>query len=132
MNLKDLSQLYYLNREIKADMERLARLKAGTLPGIPVNTGMPVPPGIADKTARYAAEISDLRRIIEAKQRQCMYERTRLERYIADIPDSLTRQIFTLRFVKGLRWDQVSVGVGGNNTEAGVKMICYRYIKANN
>lgn len=132
MNLKDLSQLYYLNREIEADMERLARLKAGTLPSIPVNTGMPVPPGIADKTARYAAEISDLRRIIEAKQRQCMYERIRLERYIADIPDSLTRQIFTLRFVNGLRWDQVSAGVGGNNTEAGVKMICYRYIKANN
>lgn len=132
MTLKDLSQLYYLNREIEMDTERLARLEAKTLPGIQILTGMPKVPGTADKTAQYAAEISDLRGIIEAKQRQCIYERSRLERYIADIPDSLTRQIFTLRFVNGLRWDQVAACIGGNNTEAGVKMICYRYIKANN
>lgn len=132
MTLKELSQLYYLNREIERDTERLARLRAQTMPAIQILSGMPKSPGTADKTAQYAAEISDLRGIIEAKQRQCIYERRRLERYIADIPDSLTRQIFTLRFVNGLRWDQVAACIGGNNTEAGVKMICYRYIKANN
>ena len=132
MTLKELSQLYYLNREIEMDMERMERLRAQTMPAIQILSGMPKSPGTADKTAQYAAEISDLRGIIEAKQRQCIYERSRLERYIADIPDSLTRQIFTLRFVNGLRWDQVAACIGGNNTEAGVKMICYRYIKANN
>lgn len=132
MTLKDLSQLYYLNREIEMDTERLARLEAKTLPGIQILTGMPKVPGTADKTAQYAAEISDLRGIIEAKQRQCIYERSRLERYISGIEDSLTRQIFTLRFVDGLSWSQVAACIGGNNTEAGVKMICYRYIKANN
>lgn len=131
MNLKDLSQLYYLNREIEADMERLARLKAKTLPGIQILTGMPKAPGTADKTAQYAAEISDLRGIIEAKQRQCIYERSRLERYIADIPDSLTRQIFTLRFVNGLRWDQVAACIGGGNTADSCRMAVRRYLVRN-
>ena len=131
MTLKDLSQLYYLNREIEMDTERLARLEAKTLPGIQILTGMPKAPGTADKTAQYAAEISDLRGSIEAKQRQCIYERSRLERYIADIPDSLTRQIFTLRFVNGLRWDQVSAGFGGGNTADSCRMAVRRYLVRN-
>ena len=131
MTLKDLSQLYYLNREIEMDTERLARLEAKTLPGIQILTGMPKAPGTADKTAQYAAEISDLRGIIETKQRQCIYERSRLERYIADIPDSLTRQIFTLRFVNGLRWDQVSACIGGGNMADSCRMAVRRYLVRN-
>ena len=64
--------------------------------------------------------------------KQCIYERNRLERYIADIPDSLTRQIFALRFINGMSWVQVAMHVGGNNTPGSVKMICYRYLNKSN
>lgn len=129
MTLRELSQLYWLNREIESDRERLAELE-GKARGVssPVLSGMPGG-SESNKLERYAAEIVDLQSIIAAKQRQCIYERSRLERYIAGIPDSLTRQIFTLRFVNGLSWNQVAVSIGGGNTEAGVKMLCYRYIK---
>lgn len=65
---------------------------------------MPHAPGVTDKVGEYAAEIADLRGIIEAKHQQCLYERSRLERYISSIDDSLLRQIFTYRFVNGLPW----------------------------
>jgi len=55
VNLKDLSQLYYLNREIEMDTERLARLEAKTLPGIQILTGMPKVPGTADKRQKGPA-----------------------------------------------------------------------------
>ena len=79
---------------------------------------------------RLAAEITDLKAIIAARQIQCIHERARLERWISAIPDSLTRQIFHLRYVSGLPWLQVALSIGGGNTEAGVKMTCYRYLKA--
>ena len=133
MTLKELSQLYYLNREIERDQERLEQLRASvSAPGAPNYDGMPKSPSFENRLERYIAEIVDLEAIIQAKITQCLHERNRLERYIAEIPDSLTRQIFTLRFINGLSWLQVAYSIGGNNTEQGVKMICYRYIKNSN
>lgn len=129
MTLKELSQLYYLNREIEMDKKRLQELEAEAVSISPNLTGMPRSPGVSDKVGRYAAEIADLKGIIEAKIQQCTYERNRLERYIMDIDDSLLRQIFTYRFVNGLTWDQVAAHIGGGNNEGNVRMLCYRYLK---
>ena len=130
MTLKELSQLYYLNREIERDQERLEQLRARvSAPGSPNYDGMPKSPSFENRLERYIAEMVDLEAIIQAKITQCLHERNRLERYIAEIPDSLTRQIFQLRFINGLTWLQIAYSVGGNNTEASVKMVCYRYLK---
>ena len=131
MTMKELSQLYWLNREIELDQERLAELeRKASSPSSPNLSGMPgggSTPGFNNKIERYVAEIIDLQALIAAKQIQCIHQRNRLERWIADIPDSLTRQIFTLRFINGLTWNQVAMHIGGN-TEASVKMICYRHL----
>ena len=129
MTLKELSRLYYLNREIEMDQRRLRELEAKALPGAQVITGMPHGTGVVDKVGGCAAEIADLRGIIEVKHQQCLYERSRLERYIAGIDDSLLRQIFTYRFVNGLPWLQVAACIGGGNTADSVRVACNRYIE---
>lgn len=129
MTIRELSQLYYLNREIEMDKRRLAELEAKMQPGAQVLTGMPRGGIPSDRTGRYAAEIADLKSIIEAKHMQCLYERNRLERYIADIGDALTRQIFTYRFVSGLTWHQVACCIGGDCTADSVRMTCTRYLE---
>lgn len=131
MTLKELSQLYWLNREIESEQKRLDELsRLAQSPSTSVLTGMPHAPHSNDsKTERLVAEIVDLQAIIVAKQIQCIHERSQLERWINDIPDSLTRQIFVLRFVNGLSWYQVSAHIGGGCTEDGVKKRCYRYMK---
>lgn len=109
MTIKELSQLYHLNREIEMDKRRLDELELlASSPKAQNLDGMPHAPGYGDALARCVAEIVDLKAIISAKQQQCIYERNRLERYISSIPDSLTRQIFTYRFVNGLSWWQVN------------------------
>lgn len=129
MTVNELSQLYYLNREIEGDQKRLAELEAiAKAPSAAKLTGMPRSPGVGDPTGKYAAEIVDLQAIISAKQIQCIHERARLERYIADIPDSETRWIFTLRFINGLPWAQVAASLGEGNTPDRVKKVCYRYL----
>lgn len=133
MTLKELSQLYYLNREIERDQERLEQLRASvSAPGAPNYDGMPKSPSFENRLERYIAEIVDLEAIIQAKITQCLHERNRLERYIAEIPDSLTRQIFQLRFINGLTWTQIAFSVDGGNTEEGVRKRVYRYLEQEN
>lgn len=130
MTIKDLSQLYYLNREIEHDQERLEQLRARSVSlSTPKMDGMPHGSGSEkSKTDWLMAEIIDLEAIIDAKKIQCIHERARLERYIAEVPDSLTRMILTLRFVNNLPWKQVAYSIGGGNTPDSVKKQCYRYL----
>lgn len=128
---KELSQLYYLNREIEQDEQRLRELQSKVTQATQTISGMPRGRGERQKIERFVADIIDLKAIIAAKQQQCIYEQSRLERYIADIPDSLTRQIFALRFINGLNWVQIAVSVGGGNSPDGMRMHVNRYLKKN-
>lgn len=51
-----------------------------------------------------------------------------VEAFIIAIPDSLTRRIFTMRFVDGKKWRDVAQSIGGNNTEDSVKKVYQRYM----
>ena len=132
MTLKELSQLYYLTREIEADQRKLEELsRAAGAPSSSNLSGMPRAPHSTDsKVERLAAEIVDLQAVIAARQIQCIHERARLERWISDIPDSLTRRVFSLRFERCMSWVQVAAQIGGGNTEDGVRQRVYRYLKA--
>lgn len=131
MTVKELSQLYYLKQETEKDKMRLEELESQIGIRSPVQNGMPHGAGSASVTEQLAAEIVDLRAIISARQLQCLHERNRLERYISSIPDSLTREIFKLRFVDGLPWASVASVVGGamDIDDSTVRKICYRYLK---
>ena len=134
MTLKELSQLYHLRGEIEADKERLRKLEleAGS-PSSPKIDGMPKSGSVGSKVERDAAEIVDLRDLIAAKQLRCETERLRLERWISEIPDSLTRQIFQYRFSECLSWfavsDRITQIYGKEYTDYAVKKRCYRYLK---
>ena len=109
---RELSQLYYLSREIKRDKRRLKELEAlaeGTTQHL---TGMPIAPGFGDKTARYAIEIMELKEIIECNMRRCMIEYNRLIRFISSVEDSQIRQILTLRYVNGMTWQRIATEIG--------------------
>lgn len=161
MTIKELSQLYHLNREIEMDQqrltepdreirrdeERLARLEmnASSISG-PSYDGMPkaasyggrLETSVAelvdfrDAVARKKALRSDCALAIQAKQILCLTERNRLERYISGLPDSLLRMIFTYRFINGLTWAQVSESIGTRTTEDSVKKLCYRFLQEEN
>lgn len=73
MTIKELSQLYHLNREIEMDKRRLDELELlASSPKAQNLDGMPHAPGYGDALARCVAEIVDLKAIISAKQQQCL------------------------------------------------------------
>lgn len=128
MTKQELSQLYYLVKEIKLKRQQLEQLRTiaeGTTVEL---TGMPHGTGIKDKIGNVAADIADIKAILELKIQEYYYQYNRLTRYIESIDDSLIRQIMTLRYIELKEWNDVADLVGGNNTEDSVKKRVYRYL----
>lgn len=130
MTNQELSQLYYLKKEIAQQKQRLEELKAASTNITPQITGMPHGSGVSDKVSRYAAEMADLQSLIELNVQKCWYELNRLNRYIADCDDSLVRQILSMRYINGLSWTQVALQIGGGNTPDSVRMLHNRYLES--
>lgn len=99
MTLSELSQLQHLKNEIECERLRLSE-----------------------------CDNEDVSKIIKERIEKCEQQQVRLECYISDIPDSLTRQVFTLRFVNALSWAKVARIIGNNSADS-VRMICRRYIE---
>lgn len=126
MTVRELSQLYWLNREIPRDEERIAQLraKAQSAPS-PDMSGMPHGSGgNTSRTEKYAVELASREKLLMNRKA----ERDRLQSFINDIPDSLTRLIFSYRFENNLSWKEVAKKIGCGNTDESVKKRCYRYL----
>ncbi len=131
MTVKDLSQLFYINREIEQDRKRLVLLESRATSTTPVYGCFPSSGHNADcKVEKYASEAADVRTMISKRMELYWLERKRLETYIDGIKDSHTRQIFRLRFCDLKTWNQVADEIGGDNTEDSVKKAAYRYINS--
>ena len=131
MTKRKLSQLYWLNREIEEDKRKLAELETAAEGGAAKITGMPHVSGNGRSLENYAVLIAEQRELIDTKIRQTIILYNRINRYIATVPDSLMRQILTLRYVNGLSWVQVAMSIGGGNTADSVRKAHDRFLRRN-
>lgn len=131
MTKKELSQLYYLNREIEEQQRRLEELELLATSCTAQITGMPRVPWNSDKVAKYAAEIADLKALLDLNIKKCFYEFNRINRYIETVEDSQMRMILALRYINGLSWRQIAFSIGGGNTEDGVRKAHDRFLAKN-
>ena len=158
MTVKELSKLYWLNREVEMNQKQLADLEAQierdtmelkdlragmdglaspNLDGMPHGSDVHSPvENTVEHIMKMEAALSkkhdalvNLKARISARQTLIILERDRLEQYIETVDDSHLRQIFTLRFVNGLPWEQVAASLGPGYMGASVKKACYRYIR---
>lgn len=128
MTIRELSQLYYLNREISDLKLKIAEIEAKATDTSVKITGMPHAPTAGDKIEKLIAELDYYKSTLNNRLEQCRLELIRLNDYISKCDDSLTRQILTYRFVNGLPWTQVAASIG-STSEYAVKKTAYRYIK---
>ena len=112
MTKKELSQLYYLRKEIKEQQRRLSELEALATNCTAKITGLPNGNGVSDKIANYATEIAHLKSLLDLNLKKCFYELNRLDRFISSVNDSEMRIILTLRYSQGLSWQQIAQNMG--------------------
>lgn len=91
---------------------------------------MPHAPGVSDKVGDLAVEIADLKDQIALLREEIAVEEQKVSAFIGAIENDQTRMIFRLRFLRCLTWGEVADVIGGRNTEAGVKNVCYRYLES--
>lgn len=129
MTVKELSQIYYLNREIERDLKRLHELKMLELKTTARYSDMPKGKSVIhDIMAEKVAAIVDLEEMLEFKKLKRVYEEKRLMHFIESIDDCFLRLIFKLRFIDCKKWDTIACYVGGGNTGDSVRKSCVRYI----
>jgi polyhydroxyalkanoate synthesis regulator phasin len=139
MTRKELSQLRHLGKEIELLKQQIANIeyKASMTHDIVKgsNTSWPYEAktfhveGIA--MPEYDKRLGRLKNKLQRRLEELMEKREELEEYVDTVPDSLIRQIITLRYINGLSWQQVAQHIGGGNTADGVRKLCNRYIKKN-
>jgi hypothetical protein len=127
MTKKELSNLYWLNKEIKLQEQRLDELTTSAEGITSIITGMPHSKTLRDKVASNAVEIAELRRLIELNLKKCFIERARIERYIGSVGDCSVRVILQLRHIEGLSWDQIGKQIGFDGST--VRKKYERYLK---
>lgn len=125
MTKKELSQLYYLKKEEKQLQQQVEELRSKVEKV--TTTVSDMPKGGQKKDLRD--ELIDLIDLLALKQKQCVVEQNRLERYIATVDDSYTRLILSLRYISGMSWGQIALKVGGGNTAENVRQTIHRFLK---
>ena len=131
MTVKELSQLYCLRKEIERYERRLKELEQKRGLSSVLIDDMPHGKGpVHSQVEELAAEMTDLKAIILAKRIECVHEQSRLERYVATIPDSRIRLVIALRFIDCLSWPAVAEAMSGQTVmdESTVRKLCYRYL----
>jgi hypothetical protein len=151
MTKQELSQLFYLNKEIKklqeqldtlnraldhADMKTFDSVK-GSSPSFPYVLHSIRLEGYSEdmtsmdrnKIMRLKAEITDVVRLIEINNEKYIYEYSRLNRFISTVEDSQMRQILRLRYMDGLGWEKVAAGISANLSGESVRKAHDRFLK---
>lgn len=130
MTLKRLKEYRFLEGAIRSLEEQLRDLydRAGgsmspDLSGMPHGSG-PAPFSAPERgLMQYGEEIDRTKRRIA----QCRRKKRQVEKFLDGIGDEVTRQAFTLRFVRGYSWAGVAARM--YLTEDAVKKMCYRYLE---
>ncbi len=158
MTVKELSKLYWLNREVELNKKQLADLEAEIerdknellflrrdLDGLasPKLDGMPHGSDVSspvENTVEHIMKLENalnrkhdalvnLKARISARQTLAILEREKLERYIGTVDDPFMRMVFRFRFVDGLSWEGVAQSLDRVEKWESVKQLCYRYVK---
>lgn len=105
MDIKELSNLYYLNKEIKRleeELDEIVEIGSSVIDGMPHGTGT------GDKVQQLVLKRQSLIEQIIKKQIKYIDEKSKMEYFIDNIEDSKVRLIARLRFIDFKNWYEIA------------------------
>lgn len=123
MTRKELSQVYFLKRELKMWEQKLEDLKSKSLISSKAPDGMPFQNtgAITDTTFDYISQIMELQSDIDVFRLRIEVVIQKIEQHIMTLDDSLLRQIIEYRCCQCKTWAQTAALIGAGTTEDSIK-----------
>ena len=128
MTVKELQQLFYLEKIIQHEQDRLDELRASVDLHSPGLSDMPKAPGARDKLGDTVPKIVDQEAEIRKNIRIYSQTKEKLLKYINGVPFVRIKMIMILRFIDQKPWQEVAEEIRGKETEYSVKKAVYRYL----
>lgn len=129
ITVDDLSQIYYINREIKSLQLELAQLKEQSFYKPNIMSDMPRGSDKKDSNLEYVSSIMELEDLINYSLRKLQYERKKVETFLQTLPDPEIRLIMRLRAVNNMSWYEIGEELGRDRRTVSRKF--YDYFKLN-
>ncbi len=129
MTLDELNRFRTLRTLIEHEREKLAELRASTLPHSPRLSDMPKAPGVRDPIGDTVLKIVDLEAEIIEHLEQYRQEWGEVHAWIESVEDLRIKLILVLRFEDGCDWETVADRIGGRETGPAVKKAVSRYLR---
>ena len=130
MTLDNLKRPRYLQIEIQHCEEKIAELRTLSEKTTQTVSDMPHASGTSDKVGTLACIIADYRSFLENVIAKRLKERHNIHKLFQGIPDPQTRDIFILRYIDCLEWQDIAAKIGGGNTAGSVIMRARRYLES--
>jgi len=126
---KLLKQYKDLCREIKELENYIEKLeKNRNVSDIVAGSNNEFPYQIMNFKIEGLAHTDKLRKVLFERKVKCEQLKIKIEEFISDIPDSITRQVFQYRYIDGLIWQVIAYRIGRHDESYPRKMIHDKYL----
>lgn len=129
MHSKDLSQLYYLKKDIERRERRIEELESEAERTTSLLSSMPKSKQSDDRLSRIVANIVDEKIMVMLKTEELGIERRNLEYIIDSVKDAKIRLYMSARFIDGMTWQQIANKCGNEITGEAARIAVERYMK---
>ncbi|MBS6645872.1 MAG: DUF1492 domain-containing protein [Clostridiaceae bacterium] len=127
MSVEELSQIYYINKEIKSLQLELAQLRQKNFYKPNVITDMPRGGEHEEQNLEYVNDVMMLEDLINYSLRKLQYERKKIEEFLNTVEDADLRLIMRLRAVNNMKWEDIGRELGMERTTVSKKF--YKYFR---
>lgn len=127
---KQLSQIYWLNKEQKMWQRELDRINNQSLAkGQDFTKVIPHGSSTEGKPEQVTVTQEELKRLIDEQTQKIEVEKQKMMQYILTLEDSQLRQIIHYRCVCLFPWEVVATEIGGGNTADSVRKRFERFLE---
>lgn len=127
MTIEDASQIYYINKEIKALYRELADLKQQSFFKPITISDMPHGVDTKDLYVEYTSSVLEIEDMIRYSLMKLQRERKKIEQFLDTVKDSELRLILRLRCINNMNWQEIGDEIGMDRRTASRKF--YNYLK---
>lgn len=130
MTKDELSQIFWLRKEIAMWQQKLDRLENQSLIKGQQITGTPSGGSrTTSKVEERAVKMEEIRERIRELRDRAIREEERILKYIESVDDVFMRQVIQYRFLELKSWKEVAASMGGDNTSESVRKALQRFLK---